>query len=195
MRCRDVKLWLDAQRTHEQAASADTADGDDQDLVAVKEHIQHCPDCRGMQQRHQTVDTVLRTATPRVQPFVSTERIMLAIQEQKRTTEQLEHLHAQQRSRVDRMRPTAFALAALTLLTVSSIPLLVIALTIIQPDLFVKSLNLVGDSPGILIVLAQYLQAGLTAATRNNWLLSGVAFMVVIMMGIWLRLMRYPQEA
>ena len=125
---------------------------------------------------------------------ISTERIMLAIQDRKRVTDQIENLRTQQRSRVDRIRPTAFALAALTLLTISSIPLLVIALTIIQPDLFVQSLNLVGDGPGILIVLAQYLQAGLTVAARNNWLLSAVAFAVVIMMGIWIRLMRYPQE-
>jgi len=193
MRCSDAKLWLAAQREHEKAQSADAADGDNQDLLAVKEHIDHCPDCHSVQQRLITVDSLLHT-TPRAQPNVSTEQIMLAIQEYKRTDEQIEHLRAQQRSRVAKIRPTAVTLAALTVLIVSSIPLFVIALTIIQPDLFVKSLNLVGDSPGILVVLAQYLQAGLTMVTRNNWLLSAVAFAVVIMMGIWLRLMRHPQE-
>lgn len=195
MRCSDAKLWLAAQRKHDNAQSADAADGDNQDLLAVKEHIQHCPDCHSEQQRLLPVDALLHSTPSSAQPNVSTEQIMLAIQEYKRTDEQIEHLRAQQRSRVAKIRPTAVALAALTLLTVSSIPLFVIALTIIQPDLFVKSLNLVGDSPGILVVLAQYLQAGLTMVARNNWLLSGVAFAVVIMMGIWLRLMRYPQEA
>jgi uncharacterized membrane protein YpjA len=31
--------------------------------------------------------------------------------------------------------------------------------------------------------------------TRNNLWLSGLAFVVVIMMGMWLRLMRTPKEA
>lgn len=195
MRCRDAKLWLAAHRSQNEAQSAQNTDSDNQDLAAVTEHVRHCPACRNTQQQQQTVDTLLRTSTPSVQPCVSTERIMLAIQNRKRVTEQIENLRTQQRSRVDRIRPTALVLVALTLLTISSIPLVGIALTIIQPDLFVQSLNLVGDSPGIFIVLAQYLQAGLTLATRNNSLLSGVAFAVVIMMGIWLRLMRYPQEA
>lgn len=194
MRCRDAKQWLAAQRTHEGTSPANAANSDNQDLAAVAEHVQHCPDCRNTHQRQQTVDTLLRTSSPRVQPYVSTERIMLAIQDRKQVTDQIETLQTQQRSRVARIRPTAFALVALTLLTISSIPLVVIALTIIQPALFVQSLNFVGDGPGILIVLAQYLQAGLTVAARNNWLLSAVAFAVVIMMGIWLRLMRYPQE-
>jgi hypothetical protein len=29
----------------------------------------------------------------------------------------------------------------------------------------------------------------------SNWLLSGMALVVVLMMGLWVRLMRYPKEA
>jgi hypothetical protein len=47
----------------------------------------------------------------------------------------------------------------------------------------------------IFIILAQYLQEGLTLLTYNSWLLSGMALAVVVMMGMWLRLMRSPQEA
>jgi hypothetical protein len=47
----------------------------------------------------------------------------------------------------------------------------------------------------VFIILGQNLQEDLTALTRNSWLLSGMAFAVVVMMGVWLRLMRYPQEA
>jgi hypothetical protein len=47
----------------------------------------------------------------------------------------------------------------------------------------------------ILFVIIQYSQLGLTLMTHNNWLLSFVAFSVVVMMGMWLRLMRPPQEA
>jgi len=45
------------------------------------------------------------------------------------------------------------------------------------------------------IILTQYLQNGLIMLMYNNWLLSGVAFALVVMMGMWLRLMRPPQEA
>jgi hypothetical protein len=79
--------------------------------------------------------------------------------------------------------------------TLGSIPLLILAITIIQTDLVVKALSLLSSVIDILFVVAQYLQVGLTLVTRNNWLLSGVAFVVVVMMGMWLRLMRPPQEA
>jgi len=59
----------------------------------------------------------------------------------------------------------------------------------------VKALSLLSSGIDILFVSAQYFQIGLTLVTRNNWLLSAVAFSVVIMMGMWLRLMRPPQEA
>jgi hypothetical protein len=44
-------------------------------------------------------------------------------------------------------------------------------------------------------MLTGYLQAGLTLITSQTWLLSGVALVVVVMMGMWLRLMRIPREA
>ena len=51
------------------------------------------------------------------------------------------------------------------------------------------------DVVDVLIVLTQYLQEGLMFITRDNRLLLGVAFVLVVMMGMWLRLMRHPQEA
>jgi hypothetical protein len=85
-------------------------------------------------------------------------------------------------------------LAALSFFTLGSIPLLILAIAIIQTDLVVKSLSLLSSVIDILIVFSQYLQVGLILVTRNNWLLSGVAFAVVVMMGMWLRLMRPPHE-
>jgi len=72
---------------------------------------------------------------------------------------------------------------------------LLFAIILIQTDLAVKILSLLNGVIDVVIILAQYSQEGLTLATRNNWLLSGVAFAVVVMMGMWLRLMRHPQEA
>ena len=70
-----------------------------------------------------------------------------------------------------------------------------LALAIVQPDLLEQAFPLVSDVVGVLIVLAQYFQVGLTFITRDNRLLLGVAFVLVVMMGMWLRLMRHPQEA
>jgi hypothetical protein len=47
----------------------------------------------------------------------------------------------------------------------------------------------------MLFISGKYLQEGLAWATRNNLLLSAMAFAFVVMMGVWLRLMRYPREA
>lgn len=207
MRCRDAKRWLTAQRDDDLArpnevpkAIADTQPGheEDQDVSALREHLQQCSTCRDITQQQQTVHTQLRTVTsaaPRVPAPVSTDKIMLAIYQRKQVTDQFEELRSKQQSRVARMRVPGITIAALTFFTLGSIPLLALAITITQTDLVVKSLTLLGYGIDILIVLAHYLQAGLTMATGNSWLLSGVAFAAVVMMGIWLRLMRYPQEA
>jgi hypothetical protein len=120
---------------------------------------------------------------------------MRAIQQQKRITDQLENIQQQQQSRVARWRPFGTVLAAITFFTVGSIPLLLFAIIIIRTDLAVKVLSLLNDIIDVVIILTQYSQAGVAMATRNNWLLSGVAFAIVIMMGMWLRLMRHPREA
>jgi hypothetical protein len=59
----------------------------------------------------------------------------------------------------------------------------------------VKLLGLLSDLIALLVVIAQAVQTGLTLITFNNWLLSGTALMFVLLLGMWLRLMRYPQEA
>ena len=73
-------------------------------------------------------------------------------------------------------------------------PLLLLAAAIFQSDLMVKTLTWLSDAVGVLIMLAQYFQAGLLLVTRDNLLLSGLAFVLVVMMAMWLRLMRHPQE-
>ncbi len=93
------------------------------------------------------------------------------------------------------MRVIGLPLAAIAFFTLGSIPLLLLALIIIQPDWLVNTISLLGGVVYALIVLAQYLQAGLMFITRDNMLLLGVAFVLVVMMGMWLRLMRHPREA
>ncbi len=186
MRCRDAKLWLAAQ------CEGDLAQPDGSKL---QNHLKHCPACRAHEQRQHRLDTMLRTPPPRVYPNISTERIMLAVEQRRRITQQLAHIRTQQQSRMARLRIVGPSLAAITFFTFASIPLLVFALMFIQPALVVRTLTWLSDAVGVLIVLAQYLQTALTLVVRNGMLSSGVAFVSVVLMGLWLRLMRHPQEA
>ena len=186
MRCRDAKQWLSARRDGNLAQA---------EAPELQEHLKQCAACRAFEQRLSRLDNLLSPSTPRTQTGVSTDRIMQAIQQQTRITQQLEDIRKQQQTRVAQMRSTGAAVAAIIFFTLSSIPLLLFAIAIIQTDLVVKALSPLSDVIDALIVGGQYLQEGLTLVTRSNWLLSGVAFAVVVMMGMWLRLMRYPQEA
>lgn len=186
MRCHDAKLALAAQRDGDLAQS---------DILLLQSHLKHCRVCRAYQQHLQRLDALFCTAAPRVHSRLSTERIMLAVQQQRRITQQLEDIRTQQRSRVARLRIVGPSLVVVAVLSLGSVPLLLYTLASVEPHLMVKMLTLLSDVVDMLIVFGQYLQAGLTLITRNNWLLSATAFVLVVMMGMWLRLMRYPQEA
>src|SRR2546421_2192041 len=186
MRCSEAKRGLAAQRDGDLAQS---------DIPALQEHLKQCPVCRAFERRLQCLNTLLLSPTPRAYSSISTDRILLAVQHQKRVTQQLKDIHTLQQSRMARLRVVGLPLAAIAFFTLGSIPLLLLALTIVQPDWLVSLLSLLGDVVDVLIVLVQYLQTGLTFITRNNLLLLAVAFVLVVMMGMWLRLMRHPQEA
>ena len=186
MCCHDAKLTLAAQRDSDLAQS---------DALALQEHLKQCPACRVYEQHLQRMDSLFCPATPSVNTRISTERIMLAIQQQRRITQQLEDMRKQQQVHVSRLRIIGPFLVVLVVLGLSTTPLSLFTVAAVQPDLMVKTLTLLSDVVSTLIVFAQYLQAGLTLVTRNNWLLSATALVLVVMMGMWLRLMRYPQEA
>jgi len=186
MHCHDAKEWLSTQ-----------CNGDRVLLLApaLQEHLKQCPTCRAFLQRQHHLDSIPDTPTPLIRASISTAQIMQAVQERKRITQQLEDIHRQQRTRMERLRPVGAAGLALGLFTLSSIPLFFFVILIIQTDFAAKALSLLSGVIDICIILAQYLQEELTLLTRDSWLLSAIAFAVVIMMGMWLRLMRYPQEA
>jgi predicted anti-sigma-YlaC factor YlaD len=190
MRCPEAKAWLSTQRDGERELSQ---------AQAVQEHLKQCNSCRTFEQKQREIDTVLGTLAPRKvvtvrAASVSTDNIMRAIKKQTQISQQLEDIQHQQRTRVERMKAVGAAGAALGFFTLSSIPLLFLAMTIIQTDLALKTLTLLNGFIDVLIITGEYLQTGLTLVTRDNWLLSGMAFAVVVMMGMWLRLMRTPQE-
>lgn len=192
MRCREAKLWLAARRDGDLAQA---------DAVRLSEHLKQCPDCQAYEKHLHSLETTLTMQTkqiiqsPRVYSSISTERIMMAVEQQRRVTAQLEDIRTQQQFRVARLHVVGPTVAAIIFFTMGCIPLLLLALTIFQPDLLVRLLSLPGDSLNTLIVLAQYLQAELLRVTRDNWLMSGIALVFVILMGMWLRLMRHPQES
>jgi len=185
MRCQDVKLALAAQHDGDLAQS---------DVLELQEHLKHCPVCRTYEQHQGYLDSLVRTSPSYAHSGISTERIMMAIQQRKRITQQLEDIRLQQRSREARLRIIGPLLAVVVVAILGSMPLLLLVAAIFQPDLMVNTLTWLSDAVGMLIMLAQYIQAGLLLVTRNNLLLSGLAFVLVIMMAMWLRLMRHPQE-
>jgi hypothetical protein len=192
MRCREAKLWLAARRDGDLAQT---------DTVKLAEHVKECPGCQAYEQHLHSIETKLTMQTkravpsPRVYSSISTERIMMAVEQQRHITAQLEDIRTQQRSRVARLHVVGPTVAAIIFFTIGCVPLLLLALTIFQPDLLVKLLSLPGNGLDTLIVLAQYLQAELLQVTGDNWLMSGIALVFVILMGMWLRLMRHPQES
>lgn len=185
MRCRDARKWLGAQR-----------DGDRTPLaVAAEEHLKQCSACSAFQQDQQRIESMLGTSTPRVRVRLSTDHIMLAVEQRRCISQQLEDIRHQQQNRMERLRPTGAALLALGIFTLSSVPLLVLAITILRTDLVIKALSLLNGFIDVTIIFAQYLHMGLLLMTRNSWLLSGAALVVVVMIAMWLRLMRYPTSA
>ncbi len=185
MRCHEAKLLLAAQRNGDLPQS---------DITALQEHLQQCPLCHACERRQYQIDCLFRDAAPFVSGTISTDRIMRAIQQQQRITQQLEDLRGQQQLRVAHMRVAGTALIASGVFMLSCLPLLAFVLIMVQPGLADRTLAFLSDTIDMLLVFGQYIQTGLTLVTYNNWLLSGIAFAVVVMFGLWLRLMRYPQE-
>ena len=119
---------------------------------------------------------------------------MRAVRRQRQITQQLEDIRAQQKARVARLRILP-PLIALAFLIVGGLAVLMLGLAFFQPDVLERILALMGNVIEAFFLAIQYLQAGLELITRNSLILSGIALILVVMMGMWLRLMRYPQEA
>ena len=120
---------------------------------------------------------------------ISTERIMRAVEQQKRITNQLESLQAQQQVQLTRVGRSGPKIIGVFFLLSSVLVLGLFVLFVLQPDLFLAVLSFSNGIIDIAMQLSRYLSTG------QSWLLSGVALVVVVMIGIWLRLMRAPQEA
>jgi len=132
------------------------------------------------------------SSAPRAYPCISTERIMRAVEQQRRITDQLDGLRAQQRVRSGRVIPKIVG-SMFALVVVGIIGLL--ALFLFQPDLFLAFLSFSSGIIDIILQLARYLSSWLVFIASQGWLQAGAGLVIVIMMGIWLGLMRPPREA
>ncbi len=210
MRCRDAKFWLTVQRDDDPMQS---------DAPTVQEHLQRCGGCYSFEQGQKRLDTLLPRERGKVgvgssgnylptstsngqaqrlpqqsshmQSNISTERIMQAIQVRKQITQQLEDIRTKQQSRMVHLHRVVPSLAVV-FFAIGALPLL---LFIVRPHLVVQFITQLSGAIDLFMTFVQYVQTDLTLVTRNSLLLSGVAFVLVVMMGLWLRLMRAPQEA
>jgi hypothetical protein len=186
MRCRDAKDWLTAQREDDLVQT---------EVTALQEDVKHGSAYHTNEQYHPQVNQVLNSPTSRMFTTISTARIMQAVERQKQITEQLEDLRVQQRTRIARLRIFTPRFAMFAYLSIGFISLLLLTLLIFNTGIVVNILVSFGGVVDTLVILAQYLQSGLAFVLHQEWLLSVMALVLVIMMGMWLRLMRHPQEA
>ena len=123
MRCRDAKVWLTAQRDKDLAQPEDST---------VQEHLEQCATCRTYEQRQECLDTQLRRPPSRMYSSISTERIMRAVEQQRRISQQLEDLRAQQKTRIARMRIFTPRFAAFAYLGIGLLSLFLLALFVFK---------------------------------------------------------------
>lgn len=130
----------------------------------------------------------------RFYPGISTERIMRAVEQQKRITQQLEDLRTQQKQRTALLSRACLKLLVGICLAIGILTILLVALFLFQPGILRQLLALSSDAIAVLIAVSEGIRAFLSLIPSNNWLLAGAALAVVLLTGMWLRLMRYPRE-
>ncbi|HEX7736800.1 MAG TPA: hypothetical protein VF458_18280 [Ktedonobacteraceae bacterium] len=128
-------------------------------------------------------------------PGISTERIMQAVEEQRRVSQQLEDLRFQQKQRTAHLRQAGLKLMGVLWCITGALAGGFILLLLLVPALLDRTLNSLDDSIAFLVVLAEQIKMGLSLIPSSSWLLSVAALAVVLMMGLWIRLMRHPQDA
>lgn len=178
MRVHDVKDQLSAQRASHPTRSTEHEERDSEDSLHTRPGEQP------------------RVSSPsHLYPGISTERIMQAVDQQRRVSQQLEDLRTQQRQRTAFLRTTGLKWMAALCGVSGVLALTFMILLIVQPGLLARTLDALGGVIGFLLVFEESIRQELAVIPLSNWLLSGTALLVVLMMGLWVRLMRPPREA
>ena len=188
MRCRDAKHRLSAQRET-------GPDQSESDVLQLREHVERCSGCRSFDRRQTNLNTLLQPEPARLYRVIPTERIMRAVEREKRISQQLEHIQSRQQARLARVGRAGLRITGAAFLVTGALVIGLLALFLFLPEVFISLLSQLSGFIDALYDLAAFLQAGLTLVSSQNWLLSGVALVVVVVTGVWLRLMRNPREA
>ena len=191
MRCRDARAWL--QAPHDENESSEEAQ-------AVEDHVRGCTACRDFERKQRRLRGIAErseekkyASEPAKGIGISTERIMQAVQQRKQVSDQVATMRYQQKARDAHYRKVGAAGIALSILLLSSIPLFFLITMMVQATIADKTLAFFNGVIDIVVVVGQYMQAGLTLITRNNILFTAVACVVVVMIVMWFRLMRLPK--
>lgn len=186
MRSRDVNDRLNVQRASHPARPVE------HETIAQRHERFSCQ--QSDQQVEQSSQELEMLSSP-LYPSISTERIMRAVEHQKRITQELDDLCARQQQRAVLLRRTSVRLIIGVSVSLGGLALAFILLSLFRPDMLVRLLGLLGDTIAMLVALTDGIRSALLLIPANSWLLSGVALVIVLMVGVWLRLMRFPQEA
>jgi hypothetical protein len=180
MRCHDANHRLTAREDSQLT---------EPESLPVEERLTNGANCGSFKGRQQSLDGMLQPPLSHMYQPISTYRIMQAVQQQRQITRQLEDIRTQQKARLRMLSPVL----ACVCLSVGGLAVLILVLAFFQPEGLVRFLATMSDVIGAFFFVAQYLQTGLAFITRNSMILSGIALILVVMMGMWLRLMRYPR--
>jgi predicted anti-sigma-YlaC factor YlaD len=192
MWCRDARTWLQAQYEGKE---------DSTEARAVEQHLHSCASCRDFDRKQRRMRGVAgytdenrsQTASDAT-TGISTERIMQAVQQHKQISDQVAVMREQQKVRDAHFSKIGFAGIALSILLVSSVPLFFLIVVVVQTSVADRALDFLNGIIDIVVVVGQYMQAGLTQVTHNNMLFTAVACVVVVMIVMWFRLMRLPKR-
>lgn len=127
-------------------------------------------------------------------PGISTERIMQAVEQQRRVSQQLEDLRLQQKQRTAILRKGGLKVLAVLWVMTGLLAIVFAVLLLARPDLLARLIDALSGVFTVIFVLEEELKRGLSLIPSSSWLLSGAALLVVLMMGLWIRLMHCPQE-
>lgn len=153
--------------------------------------LNHCDSSQ--ESREQPSPSV--TPASHLYPSISTERIMQAVEQQRRVSQQLEDLRAQQKQRTAFLRTTGLKFLAALCGVCGVLAVAFVILLIVRPELLARTLDALSGGIAALLMAEEEIKLGLSLIPSSSWLLSGAALVIVLMMGLWVRLMRYPQEA
>src|SRR5450759_5284339 len=132
MRCRDAKQQLTAQRETEPEQS---------EVLQLQEHLKQCSGCYSFGRRQTHLNVLLEPAPTHTYSSISTQRIMLAIERQKRISQQLEHIQNQQQARLALMGKAGPKIAGMAFLVTGALTIGLLSLFLFQPDLFMSLLS------------------------------------------------------